>query len=247
MLAEHMAQIGNRLVRGYPPEGREYWAGRFWDRDAAERQAIIGDHYAAQKEELGELIAHYAGNAHRVLEFACGTGEFTRLAAERTVASEIVAMDISQQALEITRARVEHPGLRLICGDFWDDHNLGPADLVLCVDAIHHLGQVLLVLRRLRTFIRPGDVLIGNVWTGDHFHELQRQRYGTVRHLLRTAWFLGTATLIWASRGRLRTPSYRTQLIRSDQVEPLLRTVFDEVLSVRVHHHFVAFAAARSR
>lgn len=243
MLAERMAEIGNRLVRDYAPDGKAYWAARFWDRDAAERQAIIGGHYRAQKDEIGELIARYAADVDRVIEFACGTGEFTRLVAERTAAREIVALDISQQALEITRDRVNHPELRLIRGDFWDDHDLGTADLVMCVDAIHHLGNVVPVLQRLRTFTRPGSVVIGNLWTGDHFHELQRQRYGTARHLARTAAFFGTATLIWASKGRLRTPSYRTQLLRSDEVEPLLRTVFDKVMTVCVQRHFVAFAA----
>jgi SAM-dependent methyltransferase len=246
MIAERMAQVGRRLVRDYPPDGRAYWAERFWDRDAAERQAIIGDHFHAQKDVLSELISQYGADAGRILEFACGTGEFTGLAAERTTATQIVAMDISEQALDITRERVHHPGLRLVNGDFWADHDLGTADLVMCVDAIHHLGEVGQVLRRLRTFVRPGGVFIGNLWIADNFHEFQRERYGTIPHLARTAAFLGTAGLVWASNGRLRTGSYRTQLLQSAQIEPLLRTVFDEVMTVRPQRHFVAFACRRA-
>jgi SAM-dependent methyltransferase len=243
MLAEFMARAGNRILGDIPPDGREYWASRFWDREAAEAHPAIKAHYDEQTDEVARLLTQYAKDADRVLEFCCGTGLFTKLAADLTGASEIVALDISEQGLERTRARVEHPGLRLVLGDFWKDHDLGTAELVLCMDAIHHLGDPRAALERLKSFIAPGGVLIGSLWTIDNFHELQRYRYGRAAHLRQTAKFLSGAVAIRTSGGKRRSDFYRTRLLPTKQVEPLLRSVFSELLFISPsNRHFTAFA-----
>jgi SAM-dependent methyltransferase len=243
MLAELMARAGNRILGDIPPNGKDYWAARFWDRDAAESNPNIGVHYADQTADVSALLEKYGQDADRVLEFCCGTGLFTKLTADLTNAKEIVALDISEQGLQRTRARVDHPGLRLVHGDFWADHGLGTAPLVVCMDAIHHLGNPRAVLTRLRGFVEPGGVLIGSLWTLDNFHELQRYRYGQLSHLWQTTKFFSSAVAIRASGGRLRSDAYRTRLLPARQVEPVLRTVFDDILFVSPkHHHFTAFA-----
>ncbi len=240
MLAEVLGRTGKVILRDVPPDGRSYWEARYWDRDGAERHAVLGPEFLLQKRTVEKLIERYGAGTGRILEFACGTGEFTRMAAELEP-EEMVALDISAEGLEMTRRKVPGERLRLVRGDFWDDHGLGTAELVMCVDAIHHLGDVRRVLERLRTFVRPGGVLIGNVWTSDHFHEFGRKRYGTGRHLARTASFFGTAMLIRASGGRLKTGSYRTQRCTSGEVEDLLDSVFTETLEITVERCFTAF------
>jgi SAM-dependent methyltransferase len=240
MLAELLARSGQAVLRDVAPDGRRYWGTRFWDRDAAERHPVLAPEFLRQKETIGQHLGRAGGEATRVLEFACGTGVFTALAASLTPAKQIVALDISAQALRIARGRVEHDNLTLIEGDFWADHDLGTADLVLCVDAIHHLGGVRRVLERLGSFMTPGGVLIGNVWTADNYHEFQRKRYGALGHLGRTAGFLATAVLIRASGGRLRTGAYRTQLVSARQVQDILRSTFAEVYAVS-EPYFISF------
>ncbi|MDH2427224.1 class I SAM-dependent methyltransferase [Sphaerisporangium sp. TRM90804] len=237
-----LARSGHKILGEQPPDGAKYWAARFWDRDLAERDPLLGEHYRAQKADLAQVIEKYARDADRVIEFACGTGEFTGMMARLSLAKEIVALDISAQGLEKTRARVGHPGLRTVLGDFWEDHDLGTADVVMCVDAIHHIGDPRRVMERMKSFVRPGGVFIGNLWTVDNFHEFQRQRYGALWHLGRSAMFLGSAMVIKASGGRLRSGSYRTRLMRTSEIEPLLRSVFGEVLHVCADRYFVSFA-----
>lgn len=241
MLAEALARTGRVILRDVPPDGRSYWQARYWDRDSAERHAVLGPEFLLQRSSVEQLLKKYGADADRVLEFACGTGEFTKMIAELDPA-ELVALDISRAGLDITKSKVSHAGLRLVQGDFWADHKLGQADLVVCVDAIHHLGDVRQVLARLKTFVKPGGLLIGNVWTSDNFHEFGRKRYGTIEHLARTAMFLGTAMMIRFSGGRLKTGSYRTQLRTSSEVISLLDDVFDEVVDTAVERYFTAFA-----
>jgi SAM-dependent methyltransferase len=242
MLAELLARTGQKMLGDVPPNGRDYWAGRYWDRAAAEAHPLLADAFHSQKEAIAGYLRRYGRRAGRGLEFACGTGEFTRLTAELTPVREMVAVDISASALEITRGRVRHDNLTLIHGDFWAGHELGRADLVLCADAIHHLGDVRRVLERLHGFVAPGGVLLGNVWTADHYHEFQRKRYGALKHIAYTSMFLSTAMLIRLSAGRLRTGFYRTQLLPSATVERHLQAVFSEVLDITVERYFTSFA-----
>jgi SAM-dependent methyltransferase len=241
MLAELLARSGQAMLRGIPPDGRSYWRARFWDRDAVQRHPGSAESFLRQKAVIVDYLERYAGQARRALEFACGTGEFTACLAAATPAEEIVALDISQTALGIAAGRVRHANLKLVHGDFWADNQLGTADVVLCVDAIHHLGDIRRVLERLRSHVAPGGVLIGNVWTADHFHEFQRKRYGIARHVAETSAFFTTALLIRASGGLLRTASYRTQLLPSGEVREIVATVLGEVLDVTVDRYFMSF------
>jgi SAM-dependent methyltransferase len=241
MLAELLARSGKTLLQHTPPDGRKYWAGRFWDRHTAEQHPLLREDFLAQKDTVSGYLKKYGQDAEQVLEFACGTGDFTLMALEQTGTPKLTALDISAEGLEIVRGRTDHPGLRLVFGDFWADNQLGTAGLVMCLDAIHHLGDVRQVLERMRSFVAPGGVLVGNLWTGDHFHDFERQRYGTLRHLVRTVGFFSTATLIRLSGGRLKTGSYRTQLINSWEAAAILREVFGEVLEVKVDRYFMAF------
>ena len=150
-------------------------------------------------------------------------------------------MTTSPEGLRQTGQRVRHPNLRLVLGDFWADLEVGTADVVTCLDAIHHLGDVRAVLTRPRSFVAPGGLLIGNLWTADNFHRFQRERYGTVAHLRRTAAFLGTALLIRLSGGRLKTGAYRTQLRHSRELIEILHDVFDTVHEVTVEEYFTGF------
>jgi SAM-dependent methyltransferase len=241
MLAELLANTGRAIIRDVPPDGRAYWSARFWDRDTHEQHPRLRQAFLTQKETIGRFLSTYGGNTERVLEFACGTGEFTRLAAERTAAKRITAVDISAEGLARARARVKHDNLELIHGDFWDDLGVGQADLVMCLDAIHHLGDVRTVLTRLKTFVKPGGVFIGNLWTADNFHEFQRLRYGTVAHLRNTAAFLGTTLLIRGSGGRLKTGAYRTQLVHNSTAEKILRDVFGDITEFVAERYFTGF------
>jgi hypothetical protein len=48
--------------------------------------------------------------------------------------------------------------------------------------------------------------------------------------------------MIRLSGGHLRTGSYRTQLIRSEEVERILQEVFGEVLEISTERYFMTFA-----
>jgi 2-polyprenyl-3-methyl-5-hydroxy-6-metoxy-1,4-benzoquinol methylase len=241
MLSEAMARVGQALVSDVAPNGKNYWARRFWDRDAAERHPVLAQDFLKQKETIAGYLEKYGSGAKRSIEFACGTGEFTRLTAERTSVEEMTVLDISAQGLAIAKSRVKHDNVQFIQADFWDNHNFRPADLVLCIDAIHHLGNIGDVARHIRKYVKPGGIFIGNLFTGDNFHEFERKRYGAAGHMRRTAAFFGTALMIKASGGLLYSGAHRTQLLPTRTGEAIVFDVFPEKLEVTRDPYFTAF------
>lgn len=242
MFAELLTRGAYRVLDGVGPDGASYWSQRYWDRGVFQEHPVVGSHYRRQDQNIAELIAKYGVAADSVVEIACGTGVFTAFACRLTRPARIVALDISPHALAVVRGVVTDDRLELRNADFWLDDGVEPADLVLCMDAIHHLGSAPDVLRRLRHYLRPGGVLIGNVWTLDNYHEFQRSRIGPWKHFRQTAAFALTALLIRVSGGRLRTTSYRTQLRYSVEFRELLEANVGQVLELQVDRYFTAFA-----
>lgn len=241
MLSEAMARAGQALISDTAPNGKSYWARRFWDRDASEKHPMLAEEFLRQKETITAYLEKYGADARRSIEFACGTGEFTRLTAEHTNVEEMIAMDISAQGLAIARTRVQHDNIQLVQGDFWGEHDFEPAELVLCIDAIHHLGRIGDVVEHIKKYVKPGGIFIGNLFTSDNFHEFERKRYGAAGHLWRTTLFLGTAMMIRLSCGRLYSGSHRTQLLSSRASEGIIANAFPEILEVSRHPYFTAF------
>src|SRR5215831_4047157 len=119
MIAELMARTGQIVIKDIPPDGRAYWAARFWDRDTHEQHPLLRESFLTQKRTIAGYLKRYAANAKHILEIACGTGEFTRLAAENTQAESITAVDISSEGLARAAKRVDHPNAKFVQGDFW--------------------------------------------------------------------------------------------------------------------------------
>lgn len=242
MLAETMVRWGRQLVEAYPPDGRSYWAARFWDRTPIESAASVGDDHREDQQHIIRFLRDYGQDAQRVLEFSCGIGDFTNIVTGVSAAEEIEAVDISEHALEIARRTVRDPRVRFVQGDFWNDLDLEKADVVVCLHAIHHMGRVREVVARLKTFVKPGGILVGNIWTLDNYHDWQRSVHGPARHLARSALFLANALVMRATGGRVRWASYRTQILPSAQVRAILASSSAEVLETTTTKFFVNFA-----
>lgn len=242
MLAEALFGIGRLLVKGQRPRGREYFARRAWDPTRYNRSTLGGPEIEDNERRIVELIEKYAQDAQRTIEFGCGPGDYLRAVAKYTPAPEIVGVDVSAKALEIAKRRVNDPRLRLVNGDFWADLELDKADVVICVGAIHHLGRVHEVIDRLKTFVKPGGVLIGNVWTMDNYHEYQRNVHGSLRHFGRAVLFLANAIALKVTNGRVNWGSFRSEVLYNNQVDEVLTDLSEEILYRSNTRYITGFA-----
>lgn len=102
----------------------------------------------------------------RVLDAGCGTGDNTVFLAEqlRGTGAEIVALDFSEAALEINRARLGVRGLDGVTHvhaaiEDAPALGLGEFDVVICTGVLHHLESPTEGLNALRSMLRPDGVM----------------------------------------------------------------------------------------
>lgn len=155
-----------------PPTVVEYWRRRrLWDRYEEERHRLIGSILQEQRELAVQAVREYARQHKqrlRIADLGCGTGRIAcdLLALEET--ELLVAVDVNPQALQRTRQHAREQKLegklRTLEGDFYQ-LNWGPDasfDVILCMDALHHLPDVPTMLRIIRGRLRPEGIFVGN-------------------------------------------------------------------------------------
>lgn len=137
--------------------------------------------------------------ALRILDAGCGTGFSTLKLSEANPDAEIVALDLSQNALQIAAQRLtatgwqqkhthwQHPQqqgqIRLLQGDLQAMPDLGRFDYVHCSGVIHHLPEPLEGLQHLRRSLSDQGVAYLMVYAG-----ASRQIIAQIQKVLRLLW-----------------------------------------------------------
>ncbi len=122
--------------------------------------------------------ADVKGTPTRILDLACGTGDFAFALARRFPEAEIVGVDLTPAMLEIARAKNPSPRIRFMEGDACDLSPCTPqAPFALCSCAFGFRNfpdrrRALCEARRLLEpdgellvleFFRPGNALLGRI------------------------------------------------------------------------------------
>jgi SAM-dependent methyltransferase len=121
--------------------------------------AMVGDWIAAVPG-LSDRLAEGA----RVAEIAPGNGNAAAVVGRAFPRSSVVGYDLSPQALPDLPANVS-----IRRADARDLPDEGPFDLVYCLDALHHMGDPMSVLKGVHRALAPGGVVLvaENDLTGD--------------------------------------------------------------------------------
>lgn len=103
----------------------------------------------------------------RILDVGCGTCAGTVAVAALHPKAEVVAMDISPEALSIAKVRAEQEGvdnLRFIEGDILDPHHLPCSDqgydVIYASGVLHHLSEPRKGLTNLSKMLAPDGVMV---------------------------------------------------------------------------------------
>lgn len=207
MLAEGLVRVGNWLSRERPAGSVEYWRRTMWSRQEWEGHPVLGVHYREERKRLERCIgdaveALRAAEGRRLVgvDLCAGTGIFSEALLSHGV-KPVVSVDVSPIALDACRLRLGHcaawQGQRADVTEGGAEDvrrriGVGGFDVIVCVDALHHLAKPEESLAAVEQFGVPGARLIGNFWTADRFHEFSRSRRGTFGHLrASTAYALG--------------------------------------------------------
>ena len=141
------------------PEQYDAWArvyDLFWARYVHQTLPVL---HRSADVEAGE----------RVLDLACGTGEFERLVLNATPNVQIVGIDLAPAMVERARAKLgAHSEAHI---ELADAHQLPFADAsfdaVVCANTFHYFTHPPTVLREAQRVLRPGGRLVLLDWCRD--------------------------------------------------------------------------------
>ena len=137
-------------------------ADQYFARNAATWDEIRSLHVAEDRVEAAILRAAGPGPFERLVDLGTGSGRMLTLLGGR--ARSAVGLDLSQQMLNVARARVEAQGLasvELRHGDIFATRLPdGCADLVVVHQVLHYLGDPPAAVREAGRLTGPGGRLV---------------------------------------------------------------------------------------
>lgn len=143
----------------------------FFDRIAELYEEFAATHAHFYLPWLSAQIPTHLGPDGRAVDLGCGSGRFTTLLADRY--SDVLAVDISERGLSLARVLRRHPHIRYEHRSLLDvtPEQDGQFDLVLSVNALHHVGDPDAALAQVAGLVAPGGraVLVDIVATSRHY------------------------------------------------------------------------------
>jgi ArsR family transcriptional regulator len=188
-------------------------ADQYFARNASTWDEIRSLHVAEDRVEAAILRAAGPGPFQRLVDLGTGSGRMLTLLGDR--ARSGVGLDLSQQMLNVARARVEAAGLdgvELRHGDIFATRlPEGCADLVVVHQVLHYLGDPAAAVREAGRLTGPGGRLV-IIDFAPHALEVLREQ-----HQHRRLGFSAAEMKRWLSAAGLRQveletlPSARTE------------------------------------
>ena len=141
---------------------RRIAADQYFARNAATWDEIRSLHVSEAEVEAAILRAAGPGPFRRLVDLGTGSGRMLTLFGER--ARSAVGLDLSQQMLNVARARVDANGLAAVelrHGDIFATRLPdGCADLVVVHQVLHYLGDPAAAVREAGRLTAPGGRLV---------------------------------------------------------------------------------------
>ncbi|MGZ3313314.1 MAG: ArsR/SmtB family transcription factor [Caulobacteraceae bacterium] len=142
--------------------GRTAEANAYFSRNAARWDEIRSLYVAEKDVEAAIKAAAGPGPFRRLIDLGAGTGRMLRLLAPE--AESAIALDLSQQMLNIARVQVAESGLdnvELRHGDIFDTRLPdGHADLVVVHQVLHYLSDPAAAVAEAARLVAPGGRLL---------------------------------------------------------------------------------------
>ncbi len=128
--------------------------------------ADVDDIAIEERQQAASLPMILEGIGGRVLEMGYGTGIITGALLERGVNVEVV----EGSAILRDEARACHPGLTVHLSLFEEFTPTGEYDAVLCLHVLEHVADPLVLLRRVRSWLKPDGTLVVVVPNAESVH-----------------------------------------------------------------------------
>jgi ubiquinone/menaquinone biosynthesis C-methylase UbiE len=180
-------------MRPLPETVKNYWQKRrVWDRYQEEQDPAIGAMHREQRTRTVAAVREFAAGRPEPVDAAdvcCGTGWISHDLMQLERIRSLLAADISAPALARLETRARELGgqakLRTLCGNLYelDWGSEKSFDVIVCMDALHHLPDIPGMLRNIRHRLKVDGIFIGNIRSSEGAARFF-DRYGLVNRVL---------------------------------------------------------------
>ncbi len=120
-----------------------------------------------------KLIAKIQTNGFRnILDIGCGTGNYTRLLRNKFPHAQIKALDISQNMVEIAKAKFDYEKIEFIVADAEKAENSGRFDLISSNVSFQWFEDLRKALFQYKELLKEKGVVLFSIFGPDTFVEL---------------------------------------------------------------------------
>jgi malonyl-CoA O-methyltransferase len=118
--------------------------------------------------------------APRILEIGCGTGLFTEELIRLFPNASLVALDISEQMIEVAKGQIDAPHIRWIARDFMDYFPEEQFDLIVSSATFQWMTPLTVLFHHIKELLAPnGHVAFSMMTAGtlEELHQLRRELF----------------------------------------------------------------------
>jgi len=156
----------------------------FWnDWNARHREFDIPGTSLRQSSVILGWLERMGRRDLRILEVGCGAGWFCPQLAKY---GKVSGTDLSDEVL--VRAQARHPEVKYVAGDFMKlDLGRDAFDVVVALEVLSHVDDQESFIRKVRSHLRPGGVLMmatQNRFVFEHFNRVPPPGAGQIRKWL---------------------------------------------------------------
>lgn len=222
------------------PKGVEkYWANNVWDRTLFEGSPL-GKYFKRQRTLLKKYVLKYRPDS--VLILCCGVGVETQMIENMSFVKKIVAIDINKKSCELARKRVKTKKVTIVNGNVYKVRYQEAFDMVVCIDALHHLGNQELILENVYRALKTNGLFVGDYFGEEKFVSWMIKKRGLFmyiylnckHHFARLFHYFNVIPKKWIENGWMRSFLFT----RSEVREHLTKHSFRVLSLISDEWHF---------
>jgi len=176
-------------------DSNEYWQCTTWDRYLELEKvppAVKAEFLGQEKLTVSALLHLLNGRVgFRVMDLACGTGRIADSvlhAVPRNAEASMTLVDFNSRTLATARRNLkDHPSVSFLKANAYEIANAFDRsfDAVICLELLHHVSNLNLLLAQIAKVLKPGGILIGNVFAAESYAKWDKLKYGALKSLQR--------------------------------------------------------------
>jgi len=178
-------------------DSSNYWKTVTWDRYAelAKVPEEVRNEFISQESLFVSSVCGLADTkkAIKVLDLACGTGKISEsIIKKNNGVVSLTLADFNESTLNQAKTNLQaYDNIDYCLLDAYKIGDYFPSefDVIMCMDLLHHISNLALLLEQISRALKPGGFLLANVFDKVNYNEWDRVKYGYIKSTTRRLFF----------------------------------------------------------